>query len=180
MDGQQPAQFPLILGSAASESERRTTPEIYERNINVKVVESGGGKVQVLASFLDLDHSFHAEMVVDIATGRIEQAKAHMSKRPFQTLCLRALDNIRKLEGEIIGRGIYRRIVDLIGKSQGCVHLAEIFQAAVGFTATTLIGLRTGLSEDPRLSEEENRLKLIPTLQNTCQVFRIEAPLPKG
>lgn len=180
MDGQQPEQLPLLLGSVATDSARHKIPEIYERNINVKVLDDGGGKVQVLASFLDLDHSFHAEMLVDVSSGRIEHVRALMSKRPFATLCLCALDNVKKLEGEIIGRGIYRRIVELIGKSQGCVHLAEIFQAAVGFTATILIGLRTGLAEDPRLSEEENRLKLLPTLQNTCQVFRVEAPLSKG
>jgi len=167
-------QIPLVLGSSASPEERRRTPEIYERNINVKVIHHGSHRIQVLASFLDLEHSFDAEMIVDIASGRIDHAKAHMAKRPFQNLCLRALENIPRLEGEVIGRGIYRRITDLIGKSQGCVHLAEIFQAAVGFTATILIGLRSGLEDDPRLSEEENRQRLMPVLQNSCQVFRVE------
>ena len=166
--------IPLVLGGAATEAERRQTPEVFERNINVKVIRRGEQSVQVLASFLDLEHSFDAEMIVDVATGRIEHAKAHMAKRPFENMCLRALDNIRRLEGEIIGRGIYRRITDLIGKSQGCVHLAEIFQAAVGFTATVLIALRSGLTEDRRLSEEENRQRLLPVLQNSCQVFRVE------
>ncbi|HUJ38957.1 MAG TPA: DUF2889 domain-containing protein [Candidatus Acidoferrales bacterium] len=172
-------QIPLVLGGAADPAERRETPEVFERNINVKVIQRDGGRVQVLASFLDLDHSFDAEMIVEVATGRIEHAKAHMAKRPFQNLCLRALENIPRLEGETIGRGIYRRITDLIGKSQGCVHLAEIFQAAVGFTATILIGLRGGLTEDPRLSEEENRKRLLPVLQNSCQVFRVEEPARK-
>jgi hypothetical protein len=56
------------------------------------------------------------------------------------------------------------------------VHLAEIFQAAVGFTATILIALRSGLTENPRMSEEENRNRLLPILQNSCQVFRVEQP----
>ena len=165
---------PLVLGGAATDAERHSTPEVYERNINVKVIRRDPGRVQVLASFLDLEHSFDAEMIVEVASGRIEHAKAHMAKRPFQTLCLRALDNIPRLEGEVIGRGIYRRITDLIGKSQGCVHLAEIFQAAIGFTATILIALRAGFIEDPRLSEQEARQKLLPVLQNSCQVFRVE------
>jgi len=171
-------ELPLVLGGTATDAERRSTPEVYERNINVKVIPRGA-RVQVLASFLDLEHSFDAEMIVDVPSGRIEHAKAHMAKRPFQNLCLRALENIPRLEGEIIGRGIYRRITDLIGKSQGCVHLAEIFQAAVGFTATVLIVLRSGLTEDPRLGEEENRSRLLPILQNSCQVFRVEEPARK-
>ncbi|HVN08800.1 MAG TPA: DUF2889 domain-containing protein [Patescibacteria group bacterium] len=174
-----PKRIPLLLGGTETQAARQETPEVFERNINVKVIQRGEGRVQVLASFLDLDHSFDAEMIVEVATGRIEHAKAHMAKRPFQNLCLRALENIPRLEGETIGRGIYRRITDLIGKSQGCVHLAEIFQAAVGFTATTLIGLRSGLAEDPRLSEEENRKRLLPILQNSCQVFRVEEPARK-
>jgi len=176
MDSQ---QIPLVLGGAATDAERRETPEVFERNINVKVIRRGSDRVQVLASFLDLDHSFDAEMIVEIASGRIEHSKAHMAKRPFQNLCLHALENIPKLEGEVIGRGIYRRITDLIGKSQGCVHLAEIFQAAVGFTATILIGLRSDLAEDRRLGEEENRKRLLPVLQNSCQVFRVEEPARK-
>lgn len=172
-------QIPLVLGGTATDVERRETPEVFERNINVKVIRRGKDRVQVLASFLDLDHSFDAEMIVEIASGRIEHSKAHMAKRPFQNLCLRALENIPKLEGEVIGRGIYRRITDLMGKSQGCVHLAEIFQAAVGFTATILIGLRSGLTEDARLSEQENRQRLLPVLQNSCQVFRVDEPARK-
>jgi len=172
-------KVPLVLGGAATPAERRETPEVYERNINVKVIHRGGQQVQVLASFLDLEHSFDAEMIVDVPTGRIDHAKAHMAKRPFRTFCLRALENIPRLEGEVIGRGIYRRITDVIGKSQGCVHLAEIFQAAVGFTATILIALRSGMEDDPRLSEEENRTRLFPILQNSCQVFRVEEPAQK-
>lgn len=172
-------QIPLVLGGSATNDERRETPQVFERNINVKVIRRGKERVQVLASFLDLDHSFDAEMIVAVSSGRIEHAKAHMAKRPFENLCLRALDNIPRLEGEVIGRGIYRRITDLIGKSQGCVHLAEIYQAAVGFTATILIALRSGLTEDARLSEEENRQRLLPILQNSCQVFRVEEPARK-
>ncbi len=118
-------------------------------------------------------------MSVDVASGKIEKPWAMMSKRPYATLCLRALDNVQKLEGEIIGRGVNRRVVDLLGKAQGCVHLVEIFQAAIGFTATILIGLHTGLSEDPRMSEEQNRQMWLPVLQNTCQVFRVDPPAAK-
>ncbi len=180
MDGNARECLPLVLSEKDPAGGPEKRPEIYERNINVKVVDNGGEKFQVIASFLDLEHSFHAEMIVDVASGRIEKAHAVMSKRPYVTYCLRALDNLRKLEGEVIGRGINRRIVELLGKTQGCVHLVEIFQAAVGFTATILIGRRSGLKDDPRLSEEENRRMWFPVLQNSCQVFRTDEPVPKS
>ncbi|MBZ5702806.1 MAG: DUF2889 domain-containing protein [Acidobacteriia bacterium] len=151
-------------------------PRVYERTISVKLIDHGEKAIHVLASLQDIEHSFQAEMIVDVASGRIEQAIAVMARRPYETMCLYALDTVKKLEGQIIGRGINRRIVDLVGKTQGCVHLVEIFQAAVGFTATILIGRRSGLRDDPRKTEFENRELWFPVLKGSCQVFREDAP----
>lgn len=166
----------LLLGSGTN----RQAPRIYERTISVKLVDHGEKTIHVLASLQDIEHSFQAEMIVDVESGRIAQAIAVMAKRPYETLCLKALDTVKKLEGEIIGRGINRRIVDLVGKTQGCVHLVEIFQAAVGFTATILIGRRTGMRDDPKKSEFENRELWFPVLKNSCQVFREDEPAAPG
>jgi len=50
--------------------------------------------------------------------------------------------------------------------------LVEIFHAAVGFTATILIGKRVGTVGVAGLSEEEDRKAWFPILRNSCQVFR--------
>ncbi len=99
-----------------------------------------------------------------------------MSKRPYATYCPRALENVARLKGQVIGRGISRRIVELLGRSTGCVHLVEVFQAAVGFAATILIGKRAGMVGLTGLSEEEDRKAWFPILRNSCQVFRDDAP----
>jgi len=109
---------------------------------------------------------------VEVASGRIVEATAQMIKRPYATYCLRALDNVQKLQGEIIGPGISRKVVQLLGRSSGCVHLVEIFQAAIGFTATVLIGKRAGMHGVTGLSEEEDRKLWFPILRNSCQVFQ--------
>jgi len=151
-------------------------PRVYERTISVKLIDHGEQAIHVLASLQDIEHSFQAEMIVDVESGRIERAIAVMARRPYEMLCLHALDTVQRLEGQIIGRGINRRIVDLVGKTQGCVHLVEIFQAAVGFTATILIGRRTGLRDDPKKTEFENRELWFPVLKGSCQVFREDTP----
>ena len=66
-----------------------------------------------------------------------------------------------------------------MGRSQGCVHLVEVFQAAVGFTATLLIGKHSGLEQEYVSSEEEHRQKWMPILKNSCQVF-LEEKAPEG
>lgn len=155
---------------------RKTPPTIYERNINVKVIDSGGSQFRVTASLFDLEHNFHVDLVVDISSGQIVEASAVMAKRPYPTYCLCALDNVAKLKGETIGRGINRRVTELLGRSTGCFHLVEVFLAAIGFTATILIGKRSQVREEAGLSEEESRAKWFPVLKNTCQVFREGTP----
>jgi len=172
MSSSERGPMPLVLGEV--DGGRDEFPKIYERNINVKVFDYGTSQFRVQASLFDLEHSFHAEMLVDVPSGRIEDVTATMAKRPYQTYCPRALENVKKLKGEVIGRGITRKVIELVGRSQGCVHLVEIFQAAIGFTATILIGRRSGLVDDSVENEEQHRQKWFPILRNTCQVFREE------
>jgi hypothetical protein len=168
--------MPLILADA--DNKRSSLPKIHERNVNVKVIDEGKSYLRVHASLLDVEHSFQAEMVVDIATGRIEEVAAVMAQRPYKTYCPYALDNVQKLRGDVIGPGISRRIIEKVGRSTGCFHLVEIFQAAVSFAATILLGKRArtdGLLDETATSEEEHREKWMPYLKNTCQVFRVDA-----
>ena len=167
--------MPLILADA--DNQRSPLPKIHERNVNVKVIDEGKPYLRVHASLLDVEHSFQAEMVVDIASGRIEEVAAVMAQRPYKTYCPYALDNVQKLKGDVIGPGISRRIIEKVGRNTGCFHLVEIFQAAVSFAATILLGKRArteGLADEMALSEEEHREKWMPYLKNTCQVFRVD------
>ena len=164
--------LPLVFGKVSGDE--KDFPKIYERNINVKVIDEGKGKFRVRASLFDLEHSFHAELLVDIASSTIEEATAVLSRGPYPTYCPRALENARKLQGQVIGPGISRKTIELLGRSQGCVHLVEVFQAAIGFTATLLIGRHSGLEQEYVASEEEHRQKWMPILRNSCQVFREE------
>ncbi len=150
--------------------------KILERNVNVKIFDDGGALLRVQGSLLDVEHSFHIELIVEVETGRIREASAEMIKRPYPTLCPRALENVARLRDEVIGRGINRRIAELLGGSTGCVHLVEVAQSAVRFTATYLIDRRTGMSEEGLggLSEQEHRQRWLPLLKNTCQVFRVD------
>src|SRR5262252_5256956 len=113
--------MPLVFGKVGKDE--NDFPKIYERNINVKVLDEGDGKYKVRASLFDLEHSFHGELLINAETSVIEEATAFMSRRPYPTYCPRALENVAKLRGQVIGVGINRRIIELVGRSQGCVHL---------------------------------------------------------
>lgn len=164
--------MPLVYGEG--NGPRDEYPRVYERNVNVQIVDVGSSQFRVRASLFDVEHNFHAELVVDVPSGRIEDVQVSMTRRPYPTFCPRALENAQKLKGMIIGPGITRRIIEAVGRSEGCVHMVELFAAAVGFTATILIGRRSNLSDQVAYSEEEHRQKWMPILGNSCQVFRTE------
>ena len=110
--------LPLVFGKVGEDE--NDFPKIYERNINVKVIDDGAGKFRVRASLFDLEHSFHAELLVDADTAVIEDATAVMSRRPYPTTyCPRALENVAKLKGQVIGAGINRKIIELVGAEPG-------------------------------------------------------------
>src|SRR6516164_7111254 len=92
--------MPLILAKA--DNARSSLPKIHERNVNVKVIDEGQAYLRVHASLLDVEHSFQAEMVVDIASGRIEEVAAVMAQGPYKIYCPYALDNVTKLKGDVI------------------------------------------------------------------------------
>lgn len=172
MDPGERTAMPLVFGEG--NGPRDEYPRIYERNVNVQIIDGGSSKFRVRASLFDVEHNFHAELVVDVPSGRIEDVEVSMTRRPYPTFCPRALENAQKLKGLIIGPGITRRIIEAVGRSEGCVHMVELFAAAVGFVATILIGRRSGLTDDVAYSEEEHRQKWMPILKNSCQVFRVE------
>ena len=58
--------LPLVFGKVGGDE--NDFPKIYERNINVKVIDEGNGKYKVRASLFDLEHSFHGELLVDAAS----------------------------------------------------------------------------------------------------------------
>ncbi len=164
--------MPLVFGEG--NGPRDEYPKVYERNVNIQIVDAGTSQFRVRASLFDVEHNFHAELVVDVPSGRIEDVHVSMTRRPYPTFCPRALENAQKLKGMIIGPGITRRIIEAVGRSEGCVHMVELFAAAVGFVATILIGRRSGLTDQVAYSEEEHRQKWMPILKNSCQVFRTE------
>lgn len=163
--------MPLVFGEG--NAPRDEFPKVYERNVNIQIIDDGTTQFRVRASLFDVEHNFHSEMVVDVPSGRIEDVQISMTRRPYPTLCPHAMENAQKLKGMVIGPGITRRIIEAVGRSQGCVHMVELFAAAVGFTATILIGRRSNLMHEVAYSEEEHRQKWMPILQNSCQVFRV-------
>ncbi len=147
--------------------------EIYERNINITVSRQNEKEILTRASMLDLNHHMRVELTIDLRLEMIVNAEARMVKVPYE-LCQLALANIKKLVGLKIKRGINKKIVDALGRSEGCTHLVDLSMEAVRLSANVMVGL-TKVGDEwfhPVGSEKEQIARVKPILNNSCLPFK--------
>ena len=147
--------------------------EIYERNINISVAELDTRRIKTKASLLDLNHNIRVELVVDLQTSVILDARADMVKAPFD-ICALTLNNMRRVAGLRVERGIQKKIADALGHAEGCTHLVDLTMEAVRLSANVLLGFTRFDAEwrERRMSDEEFIKQVKPVLKNSCLPFR--------
>jgi hypothetical protein len=149
--------------------------DIFQRSVHSNVKRLDDERLLVTSSLLDLEHSFHLEMVVRVSTATIESAKGAMSKTPL-TRCQRGTDGIPDLAGLVIGRGVVKEVQRRLGGPRGCAHMVELIHDAVRLVSMLLIGdtvdywggLKASLSEEEIVARGREKLK------NTCLAFAEE------
>lgn len=146
---------------------------IYERNINVKVEQPREGIILVVSSLLDLDHNMVIEMEIDVNTKEVLQARGENLKTPFAG-CNFALNNVKRLVGIKIERGLIRQLNEIFGRETGCNHLYEVALAACRLAAIILLGLKNKgmLAKSTHEHDEQLIEGLMPALKNTCIIFK--------
>lgn len=148
--------------------------DIFERNINIKLSPFDSENFDLNVSLLDLSHSIHATLRINLNTQTIVEAEAKMMRVPF-SVCNFAEKNIKKLIGLKVQRGVNKQIATIVGRSEGCTHLVEMLQSALRFGAAMLIAKSAGYEsygKSEGLSEEERIARSMPLLKNTCVVFK--------
>ncbi len=151
--------------------------DIYERNINVAVARRNEHEIVTKATMLDLNHHIRVELTIDLREETIVDAQAQMTKVPH-SICHLTLNNIRKIVGLRIQRGIQRELADRLGHADGCTHMVDLAMEAVRLSANVMVGLtKVGPEWFDRgaLSEQEMIARIKPFLRNTCLPFK-DAP----
>ncbi|GAB6063711.1 DUF2889 domain-containing protein [Deferrisoma palaeochoriense] len=146
--------------------------DIFQRSIHSNVKQVDPEHLLVTSTLLDLEHSFHLELLVRLPDGVIEDAKANMTKVPL-TRCLAGAEGVRELVGLTIGRGIVREITKRLGGPRGCAHMVELITDAVRLVSMILIGASVNYWDELKktMSEEEIVAQGKKRLRNTCLVF---------
>ncbi|MCR4405437.1 MAG: DUF2889 domain-containing protein [Anaerolineae bacterium] len=150
--------------------------DLYQRNINVSVHRISDNQIMLWSTMLDLDHSIRVQLTVDMASEQIVEASGEMLKVPFG-ICHQTLDNLEKLKGLTIERGVSKKVTAAVGKNTGCVHLVEIVMSAVRLASPFLIGYGSGLTERQQLEQfsEEEQIQLGKLfLADTCLAYKTD------
>jgi hypothetical protein len=149
--------------------------DIFQRSIHSNVKQVDGDHLLVSSSLLDLEHSFHLELLVRLSDRTIESASANMSKTPLSK-CLKGVEGIPSLAGLALTRGVIREIHRRLGGPKGCTHLVELLSDAVRLISMIMIGNSLDYWGDLKgnLTEEEIVEEGRKTLRDTCLVFAQE------
>ena len=153
--------------------------EIYERNINVSVSRLNSDEILTRATMLDLNHHIRVELRIDLSSESIMDASAQMVKVPYD-VCQFTLNNIKKLVGLKIERGINKNIVNALGHADGCTHLVDLSMEAVRLSANVMVGLtKVGDEWFHGTGSDEDRIARVkPILKNSCLPFKDDAENP--
>ena len=146
--------------------------DIFQRSIHSNVKKLDDDRLFVTSSLIDLEHSFHLELMVRVSTRTIESAKATMSKAPH-TRCLKGVEGIPSVVGLLVERGIIREIHERLGGPRGCTHLVELLTDAIRLISMILIGGSVDYWESMKgtMTEEEIIAAGMEKLRDTCLVF---------
>ncbi|MGE5454805.1 MAG: DUF2889 domain-containing protein [Methylocystaceae bacterium] len=101
------------------------------RRIQVDVDLVPGRGYGTHAQFSDYNHDIVLDMLFEIGTGRVLEAKAQLLKHPF-TECAQAIKAIDSLVGfRAVNFGSRKEIFQMVAGPGGCTHLAELVMESI-------------------------------------------------
>lgn len=117
--------------------------EDFQRDISYRVLKRGDGTIVLTATLRDRFHDILAEVIVEGETLAIISARADFRTSPTGD-CQNVSANLERLVGFTIGKGLNRKLAEVLGGGEGCGNLRNLFlgllplalnvRASAGFT----------------------------------------------
>lgn len=101
------------------------------RKIQVDVEMVQGVGYSTHAQFIDINHDIIVDLLFELGTGKVLEARTELIKRPFPE-CDLAMQAINNLIGfQAVNFGSRKDIFRLVAGPQGCTHLAELVMESI-------------------------------------------------
>jgi hypothetical protein len=147
---------------------QRNAMEDFQRDISYRVRKREDGAILLAATLKDRFHDILAEVVVDAETMTIASARVDFTKSPTSD-CVNVSARVEGLTGLVIGKGLNRKLMDLLGGGEGCGNLRNLLLG--------LLPLALNVRASAGINDEREMLDTIhEKLLGTCAGYAGPAP----
>ena len=130
--------------------------EDFRRDVSYHLLRREDGTILLTATLNDRFHDILLEVVVDAGNLTIDSASVRFNKAPSRD-CSNATARLEQLAGLIIGPGLNRRVMELLGGVQGCGNLRTLLMGLLPLAMN--VKAAVGISDEQDLLDTiHNRL----------------------
>jgi len=134
--------------------------EDFHRDISYRLLKKESGTAILAASLLDRFHDIAVQVIVDVTTLAIVSATADFRRSPTVD-CGDVCARLSGLAGFVIGRGLQRKIAEVLGGCEGCGNLRHLLLG--------LLPLALNLNAAAGITDEREMMDAIQDkLTGTC------------
>lgn len=145
--------------------------EDFQRDISYRVLKRGDGTIALTATLRDRFHDILAEVIVEGETLAVISARADFRTSPTGD-CQNVSANLERLVGFTIGKGLNRKLAEVLGGGEGCGNLRNLFLG--------LLPLALNVRASAGIKDEREMLDAIhEQLRGTCAGYADPADRPE-
>jgi hypothetical protein len=134
--------------------------ENFHRDVSYHVLRRNDGTILLTATLKDCYHDILMEVVVDTETLVVKAADVDFRKQPTPD-CHNVSGRLEKLAGLVIGKGLNRKLMELLGGGEGCGNLRTLLLG--------LLPLALNVKAAAGITDEQEMLdKIHNQLVGTC------------
>lgn len=134
--------------------------EDFRRDISYHVIRREEGTILLTARLTDHYHEILMDVVVDSETLTVRSAAVDFRKAPTRD-CPNVSNRLEKLAGLVIGKGLNRKLLELLGGGEGCGNLRSLLLG--------LLPLAINVKAAAGITDEQEMLnKIHHQLVGTC------------
>ncbi|WP_129126436.1 DUF2889 domain-containing protein [Geomonas oryzae] len=124
--------------------------EDFQRDISYRLLKQNDGTALLAATMKDRFHDLVIEVKVEVATLKILSAWAEFRKSPTCDCC-NATAKMAGLNGFVIGRGLQRKLSDVLGGSRGCGNLRTVLMGLLPLALN--LGAAAGVTDESEMMD---------------------------
>jgi len=134
--------------------------EDFQRDISYRLLKREDGQLALTATLRDCFHDIVMELLVDGESLAITSALVDFRRSPTKD-CRNVSERLHRLEGFVIGKGLNRRLMEVLGGGEGCGNLRNLLLG--------LLPLAMNVKASAGIMDEQEMLDTIhEKLAGTC------------